>query len=34
MTLNEAATRPKPRDPARHARGWTANLIGREEIAG
>lgn len=33
MGLNEADTRAKLIDPALHARGWTENLIGREETA-
>ena len=34
MALNEADTRAKLIDPALHARGWTENLIRREETAG
>ena len=34
MALNEADTRAKLIDPALHARGWTENLIKREETAG
>jgi type I restriction enzyme, R subunit len=34
MTLNEAETRAKLIDPAIHARGWTEDLICREESAG
>jgi len=34
MTLNEAETRAKLIDPAIHARGWTEDLIRREESAG
>ena len=34
MTLNEADTRAKLIDPAIHARGWTEDLIRREECAG
>ncbi len=34
MSLNEADTRAKLIDPALHARGWTENLIRREETAG
>lgn len=34
MPLNEADTRSKLIDPALHARGWTENLIRREETAG
>ncbi len=34
MPLNEADTRAKLIDPALHARGWTENLIRREETAG
>jgi type I restriction enzyme R subunit len=33
MTLTEADTRSKLIDPAIHARGWTQNLIRREETA-
>ncbi len=33
-TLNEAETRAKLIDPALHARGWTEDLIKREETAG
>ena len=33
-TLNEADTRAKLIDPAIHARGWTEDLIRREETAG
>ena len=33
-TLNEAETRAKLIDPAIHARGWTEDLIKREESAG
>jgi type I restriction enzyme R subunit len=32
--LNEAGTRSKLIDPAIHARGWTEELIRREETAG
>lgn len=32
--LNEAETRAKLIDPALHARGWTEDLIKREETAG
>ncbi len=34
MPLNEAETRAKLIDPAIHARGWTEDLIRREETAG
>jgi hypothetical protein len=34
MGLNEADTRAKLIDPALHARGWTEDLIWREETAG
>jgi type I restriction enzyme R subunit len=34
MALNEADTRAKLIDPALHARGWTEDLIHREETAG
>lgn len=34
MSLSEADTRAKLIDPALHARGWTENLIRREETAG
>ena len=34
MTLNEADTRAKLIDPALHARGWSEDLIRREETAG
>lgn len=34
MNLNEADTRAKLIDPAIHARGWTEELIRREETAG
>ncbi len=34
MPLSEADTRAKLIDPALHARGWTENLIRREETAG
>ena len=34
MPLNEADTRAKLIDPALHLRGWTENLIRREETAG
>ncbi len=34
MTLNEADTRAKLIDPAIHRRGWTEELIRREETAG
>jgi type I restriction enzyme, R subunit len=34
MTYNEADTRVKLIDPALHARGWTEDLIKREESAG
>ena len=34
MSLNEAETRAKLIDPAIHARGWTEDLIRREESAG
>ena len=34
MPLNEADTRAKLIDPALHDRGWTENLIRREETAG
>lgn len=34
MGLNEADARAKLIDPALHARGWTENLIRREETAG
>ncbi len=34
MSLNESDTRAKLIDPALHARGWTENLIRREETAG
>src|SRR5438105_12122596 len=34
MTLNEADTRSKLIDPALHSRGWTEDLIRREETAG
>src|SRR5262245_51112716 len=34
MGLNEADTRAKLLDPAIHARGWTEDLIRREETAG
>jgi type I restriction enzyme R subunit len=34
MALNEADTRAKLIDPAIHARGWTEDLIRREETAG
>jgi type I site-specific restriction endonuclease len=32
--FNEADTRAKLIDPALHSRGWTENLIRREETAG
>src|SRR6202035_1308623 len=34
MLLNEADTRAKLIDPAIHKRGWTEDLIRREETAG
>ena len=34
MPLNESDTRSKLIDPALHARGWTEDLIRREETAG
>jgi type I restriction enzyme R subunit len=34
MGLSEADTRAKLIDPALHARGWTEDLIRREETAG
>jgi type I restriction enzyme R subunit len=34
MSLNESDTRAKLIDPALHARGWTEDLIKREETAG
>src|SRR5919201_2076458 len=34
MPLSEADTRAKLIDPAIHARGWTEDLIRREEAAG
>ena len=34
MSLSEADTRAKLIDPALHARGWTEDLIRREETAG
>ena len=34
MGLNEAETRTKRIDPTLHARGWTEDLIRREETAG
>lgn len=34
MGLNEADTRAKLIDPALHKRGWTEDLIRREETAG
>jgi type I restriction enzyme R subunit len=34
MTLSESDTRAKLIDPALHSRGWTENLIRREETAG
>ena len=34
MTLNESDTRAKLIDPALHTRGWTEDLIRREETAG
>jgi type I restriction enzyme, R subunit len=34
MTLSEADTRSKYIDPVIHARGWTEDLIRREETAG
>lgn len=34
MPLSEADTRSKLIDPAIHARGWTEDLIRREETAG
>jgi len=34
MPYNEADTRAKLIDPALHARGWTEDLIKREETAG
>lgn len=34
MGLGEADTRAKLIDPAIHARGWTEELIRREETAG
>ena len=34
MALNEADTRAKLIDPALYSRGWTENLIKREETAG
>ena len=34
MTLNESDTRAKLIDPALHSRGWTEDLIQREETAG
>jgi type I restriction enzyme R subunit len=33
MTITEADIRSKLIDPAIHARGWTQNLIRREETA-
>jgi type I site-specific restriction endonuclease len=34
MSLNESDTRAKLIDPAIHSRGWTEDLIRREETAG
>jgi type I site-specific restriction endonuclease len=34
MPLNESDTRAKLIDPAIHSRGWTEDLIRREETAG
>jgi type I site-specific restriction endonuclease len=34
MPLNEAETRAKLIDPAIHKRGWTEDLIRREETGG
>ena len=34
MPLNESDTRAKLIDPALHSRGWTEDLIRREETAG
>ena len=34
MSLTESDTRAKLIDPAIHARGWTEDLIKREETAG
>ncbi|HKZ83405.1 MAG TPA: hypothetical protein VJ793_07080 [Anaerolineae bacterium] len=34
MPLSESDTRAKLIDPAIHARGWTEDLIRREETAG
>ena len=34
MGLSEADTRAKLIDPALNGRGWTEDLIGREETAG
>ena len=34
MPLNEADTRAKLIDPALHSKGWTEDLIRREETAG
>jgi type I restriction enzyme, R subunit len=34
MSLSEAETRVRLIDPAIHARGWTEDLIRREETAG
>lgn len=34
MSLSEADTRAKLIDPALHTRGWTEDLIRREETAG
>lgn len=34
MSLSEADTRAKLIDPALHNRGWTEDLIRREETAG
>ena len=34
MTLSESDTRAKLIDPALHTRGWTEDLIRREETAG
>jgi type I restriction enzyme R subunit len=34
MSLNESDTRAKRIDPALHARGWTEDLIRREEAGG
>jgi len=34
MGLSEADTRAKLIDPALHSRGWTEDLIRREETAG